>query len=105
MPRAQYRNWYVTEAASLRIGGVHTRDRVQPSAGARCGKAARRDLRGGAGVTRSPTATLAARIGAWIMPGLRHVKNAAVPGARPSMIGRTRHNPEGGMNVFMPHEA
>ena len=32
-------------------------DRVRPSAGARCGKAARRDLRGGAGATRSPTAT------------------------------------------------
>jgi hypothetical protein len=27
MPRAQYRNRHVTEAASLRIGGVHTRDR------------------------------------------------------------------------------
>jgi len=56
MPRAQYRNWHVTEAASLRIGGVHTRDRVRPSIGARCGKAARRDLCGGAGVTRFPTA-------------------------------------------------
>src|ERR1700733_5662712 len=53
----------VTDAASLRIGGVWAAkapnlDRVRPSAGARCGKAARRDLRGGAGVTRSPTATV-----------------------------------------------
>src|SRR5271169_2600388 len=57
MPRAQYRNRHVTEAASLRIGGVHTRDRVRPSIGARCGKAARRDLCGGTGVTRFPTAS------------------------------------------------
>ena len=49
MPRAQYRNRHVTEAASLRIGGVHTRDRVRPSIRARCGKAARRDLCGGPG--------------------------------------------------------
>ena len=56
-PGAQYRNWHVTEAASLRIGGVHTRDRVRPSIGARCGKAARRDLCGGTGVTRFPTAS------------------------------------------------
>ena len=56
MPRAQYRNRHVTEAASLRIGGVHTRDRVRPSIGARCGEAARRVLCGGAGVTRFPTA-------------------------------------------------
>ena len=54
MPRAQYRNRHVTEAASLRIGGVHTRDRVRPPIGARCGKAARRDLCGGTGVTRFP---------------------------------------------------
>ena len=64
MPRAQYRNRHVTEAASLRIGGVHTRDHVRPSIGARCGKAARRDLCGGTGVTRFPTAsgTEAARL-------------------------------------------
>src|ERR1019366_4858786 len=57
MPRAQYRNRHVTEAASQRIGGVHTRDHVRPSIGARCGKAARRDLCGGTGVTRFPTAS------------------------------------------------
>ena len=59
MPRAQYRIRHGTEAASQRIGGVQTRDHVRPSIGARCGKAARRDLCGGAGVTRFPTATTA----------------------------------------------
>ena len=61
-PGTQCRMWRVTEVASLRIGGAWAAkapnlDRVRPSAGARCGKAARRDLRGGAGATRSPTAT------------------------------------------------
>ena len=57
MPRAQNRNRHVTEAVDLRIGGVQNHDHVRPSIGARCGKAARRDLCGGAGVTRFPTAT------------------------------------------------
>ena len=57
MPRAQNRNRHDTEAVNLRIGGVQNRDHVRPSIGARCGKAARRDLCGGAGVTRFPTAT------------------------------------------------
>src|SRR5271170_4396177 len=61
-PRTQCRIRRVTEAASLRIGGAWAAkapnlNRVRPLAGARCGKAARRDLRGGAGATRSPTAT------------------------------------------------
>ncbi len=47
LPRALYRNRQVTEAASLRIGGIETHDHVLPPAGARCGKAARRDLCGG----------------------------------------------------------
>src|SRR5208337_2955353 len=52
----------VPEAASLRIGGAWAAqapnsDRVRPSAGARCEKAARRDLCGGTGATRFPTAT------------------------------------------------
>src|SRR5271166_1929187 len=57
MPRAQNRNRHVTEAVNLRIGGVQNRDHVRPSIGARCGKAARRDLCRGAGATRFPTAT------------------------------------------------
>ena len=57
MPRAQNRNRHVAEAVNLRIGGVQNRDHVRPSIGARCGKAARRDLCGGTGVTRFPTAT------------------------------------------------
>ena len=61
MPRAQNRNRHVTEAVNLRIGGVQNRDHVRPSIGARCGKAARRDLCGGAGVTRFPTATVEPR--------------------------------------------
>jgi hypothetical protein len=48
-PRAQDRNRRVTEAANLRIGGIQNRDHVRPSIGARCGKAARRDLCGGPG--------------------------------------------------------
>ena len=43
-PRAQNRNRRVTEAVNLRIGGVQNRDHVRPSIGARCGKAARRDV-------------------------------------------------------------
>ena len=56
-PRAQNRNRHVTEAVNLRIVGVQNRDHVRPSIGARCGKAARRDLCGGTGVTRFPTAS------------------------------------------------
>jgi hypothetical protein len=37
MPRAQNRIRHVTEAVSLRIGGVQNRDHVRPSIGARCG--------------------------------------------------------------------
>src|ERR1700722_19561261 len=53
MPRTQCRIRRVTEAASLRIEGAWAAkapnlDRVRPPVGARCG---------GAGVTRSPTAT------------------------------------------------
>src|SRR5271166_5585062 len=60
--RTQCRTRRVPEAASLRIGGAWAAqapnsDRVRPSAGARCGKAARRDLCGGTGATRFPTAT------------------------------------------------
>jgi hypothetical protein len=44
MPRAQNRNRHDTEAVNLRIGGVQNRDHVRPSIGARCGKAARRDV-------------------------------------------------------------
>ena len=51
MPRTQRRNQHVTEAASPRIGAVWVpntpkADHVRPETGARCGKAARRDLRG-----------------------------------------------------------
>lgn len=60
-PRAQNRNRCVTEAVNLRISGVQNRDHVRPSIGARCGKAARRDLRGGTGATRFPTATVQPR--------------------------------------------
>jgi hypothetical protein len=49
MSRAQYRKRHATEAANLRISGVHNRDRVRPLIGARCGKASRRDLCGGTG--------------------------------------------------------
>ena len=45
-------NGMSTQAANLRISGVHNRDRVRPLIGARCGKAARRDLCGGNGETR-----------------------------------------------------
>ena len=58
-PGLSTRERHVTEAANLRISGVHNRDRVRPSIGARCGKAARRDLCGGNGETRFPTATTA----------------------------------------------
>jgi hypothetical protein len=44
-----------------------------PSAGARCRKAARRDLRGGAGVTRSPTATTS---GVEFLDGVHYVAAA-----------------------------
>src|SRR5437773_889723 len=53
MPRTQRRNRHVTEAAaSPRIGAAWVpntpkADHVRPETGARCGKAARRDLRGG----------------------------------------------------------
>ena len=52
MLRTQRRNRHVTEAASPRIGAVWVpvtpkADHVRPETRARCGKAARRDLRGG----------------------------------------------------------
>ena len=52
MHRTQRRNRHVTEAASPRIGAAWVpntpkADHVRPETGARCGKAARRDLRGG----------------------------------------------------------
>src|SRR5690349_236176 len=52
MHRTQCRNRHVTEAASPRIGAAWVpktskADHVRPETGARCGKAARRDLRGG----------------------------------------------------------
>jgi len=65
-PRAQNRNRHVTEAVNLRIVGVQNRDHVRPSIGARCGKAARRDLCGGTGETRFPTASCARR--SWRVP-------------------------------------
>jgi hypothetical protein len=53
MFRALYRKRHVTEANRERIEGTGhisglIRDNARPSAGARCGKAARRDLCGGA---------------------------------------------------------
>jgi hypothetical protein len=68
MHRTQCRAKHVPEAASLRTGGEWAAQApnsgcARPSAGARCGKAARRDLSGGAGVTRSPTATAYAACG------------------------------------------
>jgi len=69
MPRTQRRNRHVTEAASPRIGAAWVpntpkADHVRPEARARCGKAARRDLRGGRGAILVPTATIN-RCGAW----------------------------------------
>jgi len=63
MLRTQRRNRHVTEAASPRIGAVWVpntpkADHVRPETRARCGKAARRDLRGGRGAILVPTATL-----------------------------------------------
>src|SRR5262249_4422980 len=54
---------HVTEAASPRIGAAWVpntpnADHVRPETGARCGKAARRDLRGGRLATAVPTATI-----------------------------------------------
>jgi hypothetical protein len=65
MHRTQCRNRHVTESASPRIGAAWVpntpkADRVRPETGARCGKAARRDLRGGRGAILVPTATLSA---------------------------------------------
>jgi len=62
MLRTQRRNRHVTEAASPRIGAVWVpntpkADHVRPETRARCGKAARRDLRGGRGAILVPTAT------------------------------------------------
>ena len=68
MPRAQNRNRRVTEAVNLRIGGVQNRDHVRPSIGARCGKAARRDLRGGAGATRFPLPLQPHLQRQWVIP-------------------------------------
>jgi hypothetical protein len=65
MFRTQHRIQHVTEAGRERIevAGVYAsiRDHVRPSAGARCGKAARRDLCGGRRVIAVPTATLIRR--------------------------------------------
>src|SRR5215470_17613294 len=63
MLRTQRWNRHVTEAASPRIGAVWVpntpnTDHVRPETGARCGKAARRDLRGGRLATAVPTATV-----------------------------------------------
>jgi len=65
MPRTQRRIRYVSGAASPRIGAVWVpntpkADHVRPETGARCGKAARRDLRGGRGAILVPTATTTA---------------------------------------------
>ena len=62
MPRTQRRNWHVPDGLSPRTGTgwaaqAPNAGRVRPSTGARCGKAARRDLRGGREVTPVPTAT------------------------------------------------
>ena len=66
MPRTQCRNWHVPDGLSPRTGTgwaaqAPNAGRVRPSTGARCGKAARRDLRGGREVTPAPTATDIAR--------------------------------------------
>ena len=62
MLRTHRRNRHVIEAASPRIGAVWVpntpkADHVRPETRARCGKAARRDLRGGRGAILVPTAT------------------------------------------------
>jgi hypothetical protein len=62
MPRTQRRNWHVPDGQRPRIGTIWAAQapnagRVGPSTRARCGKAARRDLRGGREVTSVPTAT------------------------------------------------
>ena len=62
MPRTQSRNPHVPDGPSPRTGTgwaaqAPNAGRVRPSTGARCGKAARRDLRGGREVTSVPTAT------------------------------------------------
>ncbi len=80
MPRTQCRNWHVPDGLSPRIGTIWAAQapnagRVRPSTGARCGKAARRDLRGGWEVTPAPTATS----GAGCTPS---------SAARPDFIGR-----------------
>ena len=67
MSRTQRRNRHVTEAASPRIGAAWVpntpkADHVRPETRARCGKAARRDLRGGRGAILVPTATLSGRL-------------------------------------------
>jgi hypothetical protein len=66
MSRTQRRIRHVTEAASLRIGAglgcqAPNADCVRPPIRARCVKDARRDLCGGRGATRVPTATASAR--------------------------------------------
>ena len=63
MLRTQRWKRHVTEAASPRIGAVWVpntpkADHVRPETGAGCGKAARRDLRGGRGAILVPTATI-----------------------------------------------
>ena len=59
MPRTQCRNRHVPDGLSPRTGTgwaaqAPNAGRVRPSTGARCGKAARRDLRGGAGGNSCP---------------------------------------------------
>src|SRR5262245_7548843 len=67
MRRTKGRNRDVTEAAIPRIGAVwvpntQMADHVRTETRARCGKAARRDLRGGRGAILVPTATIDHRI-------------------------------------------
>jgi hypothetical protein len=64
--RPQRRIRHVTEAANPRIGAAWVpktpkADRVRPETGARCGKAASRELRGGRLTTAVPTATVRGR--------------------------------------------
>jgi len=106
MPRTPCRIRCVTEAASLRTGGEWAAQapnfgRVRPSTGARCGKAARRDLRGGREVTPAPTATCARR--SWRDPaGERPVREggsarpvASVAGSSVTMVlKRTQRDDE-----------
>ena len=84
MHRTQCRAKHAPEAASLRTGGEWAAQApnsgcVRPSAGARCGKAARRDLSGGAGVTRSPTATGIALMGKVAAESADHLGQRAIP--------------------------